>query len=162
MTLRLLLPVLLLGACGNQPSYPETDVRNALARIDSGSRVHVYADRTRWVIVAEAPAYHDGRGVIELTDTGNCITPGKRYIPVTGPLDSIPTGSFPPNTRQVLVRGRWVNIPGAFSDRATLVQILARTYPELFEATEMERTAGLPQVPHARTAIVRNRTPVTP
>lgn len=157
MTLRLLLPVLLLGACGNQPSYPATV--NALARIDTGNRVHVYADRTRWAIVTEAPAYHEGYGVIELTDTGNCITPGRRFIPVTGNLDSIPPGSFPPNTRQALVRGRWVNIPGTFYDKATLLQILAQTYPELFEARENELRAGLPpglpQVTRSRTATVR-------
>lgn len=162
MTLRLLLPVLLLGACGNQPSYPETDVSNALARVDSGNGVHVYADRACWIVVAEAPAYHDGHGVIELTDTGNCITPGKRYVIITGALDSIPTGSFPPNTRQALVRGRWVNIPGTFNDRDALVQILARAYPELFEATEKELTAGLAKVPHGRTATVRKRTPAMP
>ncbi|HTJ12319.1 MAG TPA: hypothetical protein VL547_09855 [Dinghuibacter sp.] len=133
MTLRLLMPALLLGAAG-------------------------LTCRNHRVVITETPAYHDSRGCIELTVTGNGMTGQTRFIPITGNLDSIPLGSFPPNTRQVCVRGSWVNIPGVFTDRQALVRELADAYPELFKATDAELTL----VTRDRTTIVRNRTTTKP
>ncbi len=71
------------------------DLEDGYCEIAS-SRIHLYADSTRWAIVFETGGYHNRRlaGVIDLTYVGNCIA----Y-----PVDKYPERSYISNMSSVLL-----------------------------------------------------------
>jgi len=92
------------GICGNE--YPEgepgdvkynffLDLEHGYC-LTAGSRIHLYADESRWAIVLEKSGYQNGRmtAEAELNYVGNCI----QYS-----VAQYPTGNYITNTQEVIL-----------------------------------------------------------